>query len=340
MKKDYSNNKTTENKNLKSATLQDLQAELLALLKVFDRVCRKNNIEYWLDAGTLLGAVRHKGYIPWDDDIDIGVPAGDYHRLISALNSESKTNKNIFLHYEHNNVSKGVAERLSTTKMMMCIGNKIVACFIDIFPCRIINKTDKQNDININNIAQYFYFGRVLSDTKIDKKYIKNTLKSALIEKRKFTQYFHYDYLPNCNHRAPESIVSTISTTSSDAVCGTNVYFPYTDIFPLRKITFEGLESFAPNNFENYLRCIYGDYMTLPPKSKQTSKHSNDLYFCSSREFALETTAAVIVKGNSSFYRNPLHRALKTFAQFLGIDKKLRNWDNSRRKRKYAKKNN
>lgn len=321
-----------EIKDLKSATLQDLQTELLALLKILDRVCRQNNIEYWLDAGTLLGAVRHKGFIPWDDDIDISVPAGDYQRLLSALDLESKTNKDIFLYYTHNNnVSKGVVERLSTTKMMMRRGNKMVACFVDIFPCRIINKTDKENDINIYNIAQYFYFGRTLNGAKIDKKYIKNTLKSALIEKRKFTEYFHYDYLLNCNKMSSESIASFSEGS-------TNIYFQYIDIFPLRKITFEGVSFFAPNNYENYLNTVYGDYMTLPPKSERIARHAHELYFCHSKKFVLESTAKVLVNGEPSFYRSPIQRFFIGLVQNLGVREKLRNWDKARRERKHAKK--
>jgi len=322
-----------KNQYLKPATLQDLQTELLALLKVLDRVCRENNIEYWLDAGTLLGAVRHKGFIPWDDDIDISVPAGDYQRLLSALDSESKTNKDIFLYYTHNNVSKGIVERLSTTKMMMRRGNKMVACFVDIFPCRIIDKADKENDINIYNIAQNFHFGRVLNGAKVDKKYIKNTLKSALIEKRKFTEYFHYDYLSNCNKISSESIASF-----SEAICGANTYFPYIDVFPLRKITFEGVSSFAPNNYENYLSTVYGDYMTLPPKSEQIARHAHELYFCNSKKFVLESTTKVLINDESSFYLSPIRRFFIRLIQNLGMREKLRNWDKARRERKHAKK--
>ena len=68
---------TIDKHTLKPATLKDLQVELLKLLKIIDKTCKENNIQYWLDAGTLLGAVRHKGYIPWDDDIDIMVSYSD-----------------------------------------------------------------------------------------------------------------------------------------------------------------------------------------------------------------------------------------------------------------------
>lgn len=319
-------------------TLKDLQNELLSLLKIVDKICKKNNIEYWLDAGTLLGAVRHQGFIPWDDDIDISVPAGDYHRLLSALDAESEANKDIFLYSEHNNVPRFTPERLASTKMIILRGKKKFACFIDIFPARIINKTNRENDRSISNTAEYFVFGSALNNKKINSKYVKNSLKKAFEEKQKFTEYFHFNYLPSCNHRTSDSLIATIATTSNDAICGTEAYFPYKDIFPLQNINFEGVDAFAPNNFDKYLKKVYGDYMVLPPKSKQIAKHANDIYFCSSRQFALDATSKSLTSNAKSFYRNPVQRLLKKIIQKSGVYKNIKNWDKTRRIRKYNKK--
>jgi lipopolysaccharide cholinephosphotransferase len=326
-----------EKKYLIQATLKDFQREMLRLLTVIDGVCRSNNIEYWLDAGTLLGAIRHKGFIPWDDDIDIGVPAGDYHRLIAALDVESKNYDDIFLYCEHNDIPRSAPEKLASTKMAMKRGGKIFSCFVDIFPARIIDKADRENDQKISKIVEHFTFGSALDGSKIDKKYIKNNLKSAIKAKQAFTKYFHFDYLPSCDHRNSESIVATIATTSSDAVCGTDAYFSYTDIFPLKIITFEGLSSFAPHETEKYLSTVYGDYTKLPPESSQVAKHADELYFCSSNRFALEETKNSLIKSSQSFYRAPLKRLVKNLIKNIGIYEKIKNWDRERRKHKYAK---
>jgi lipopolysaccharide cholinephosphotransferase len=324
---------TIDKHTLKPATLKDLQVELLKLLKIIDKTCKENNIQYWLDAGTLLGAVRHKGYIPWDDDIDISVPAADYQRLISALDKETKINKNIFLHYKSNNLSSGMVERLATTKIMMQRGRKMVACFVDIFPCRIINKIDKKTDIATYNIAQFFRYGRVLNGAKIDKIYKKNSLNSALNAKVEFNTYFQFSYLSNCNKTKDDSIASF-----SESIRGKNTYFPYTDIFPLKEIEFEGIRSFAPNNVESYLTTVYGNYMELPPMSEQVPKHGHPLYFCNSREFVLKSTAKALKKDDISFYRGPIRRFFTELSQILGVREKLRNFDNARRERRYTKK--
>jgi lipopolysaccharide cholinephosphotransferase len=329
-----------ENGSLRPATLKDLQIELLGLLKIIDKICRKQNIEYWLDAGTLLGAVRHKGFIPWDDDIDICVPAGEYHRLISALDIESKSNKNIFLYSEHITIPKSVPlrfEKLATTKMIMRRGKKIFACCVDIFPARIINKLDKKNDQNISHTAEYFSFGRSLKGAEIDSIYVKNTLKGALIEQQKFMQYYHFDYLPSCNYRNSDSIVFTIATNSNDSISDTDIYTPYVDIFPLREMDFEGVKCFIPNNFKNCLSIVYGDYMVLPPKSKQIAKHADKFYFCNSDKFAFEATTESLINSFPSFYRTPISRFFKKIIKDSEMYKKMRNWDNNRRNKKYSK---
>jgi hypothetical protein len=198
--------------------------------------------------------------------------------------------------------------------------HKLFACFIDIFPVRMINKMDKKKDINLVNTTEYFTNGGVRSGKKIDKKYRKNILKDALIEKQKFIQHFH-EYLPNCNCRPSKSVVATEIMVFNEE---TNDYFLYTDIFPLRKITFEGIDSFMPNNFENYLSVIYGDYMTPPSKSKQISKHANKFYFCHSDQFALEATTTNLIEQNKDFYRYSTHRFFRNLAINIGMYKKIK----------------
>ena len=75
---------------MKELTLQEIQAISLEILKVFDAFCRENGIRYFLSNGTLLGAVRYKKFIPWDDDIDVLVPREDYDRLIRIFRDDDR----------------------------------------------------------------------------------------------------------------------------------------------------------------------------------------------------------------------------------------------------------
>ena len=75
-------------KRFKENELRSCQLKQLEILKIFDRICRKHNLRYWIDGGTLLGAVRHKGFIPWDDDLDVAMPSEDYKKLDQIIQSE------------------------------------------------------------------------------------------------------------------------------------------------------------------------------------------------------------------------------------------------------------
>jgi lipopolysaccharide cholinephosphotransferase len=307
------------------AKLKDLQAELLNLLKIIDRVCRENDIEYWLEAGTLLGAVRHGGFIPWDDDIDISVPAGSYLQLITALDAESKTSKDIFLYYEHNNVPKNGIEKVATTQMMMRTKGVMSACFVDIFPARMISKSDMEKDLSIINVNQYFDGGSTTKiGVEIDKKYIKNNFKDAFLEKEKFTQYYHFEYLPSCDYRGDGGI---IKRSSMEYYLGVDSYFPYSDVFPLQKITFEGFAFSCPSNVESYLTTWFDDYMTMPPKSHRVSKHADQLFFCSSAQFAKKATTNYLVEQSKEFYYFSIRRFVKDWSIRIGIFDKFKKFD-------------
>ena len=75
---------------MREILLDELKDRQIAILDVVDAFCRENNINYWLDSGTLLGAIRHGGYIPWDDDIDIGMLRPDYDRFLAMFNKFNK----------------------------------------------------------------------------------------------------------------------------------------------------------------------------------------------------------------------------------------------------------
>ena len=80
--------------------LDELKKIQLDILVFIDDFCEKNNINYWIDCGTLLGAVRHKGYIPWDDDIDIGMLREDYDKFMKIFNNCCNNSKYKFISYE------------------------------------------------------------------------------------------------------------------------------------------------------------------------------------------------------------------------------------------------
>ncbi len=77
---------------IESEILREAQLIMLDMLIEFDVICKKHQLRYWLDSGTLLGAVRHQGFIPWDDDIDISMPIEDYHRFLAVAPAELSSN--------------------------------------------------------------------------------------------------------------------------------------------------------------------------------------------------------------------------------------------------------
>ena len=107
-------------------TLRLVQMANLKLLKDFDKICKTNGLQYWADFGTLLGAVRHKGFIPWDDDIDVSMMRDDYEKIIEAFEKYSR-NKDIYAQFE--------VASTSTYRLAIKIRHKKCKhLFVDVFP--------------------------------------------------------------------------------------------------------------------------------------------------------------------------------------------------------------
>ena len=223
--------KPVEIKETHDKQLRNLQECDALLLVIFHKFCKKYNLNYWMDYGTLLGAVRHHGFIPWDDDMDVAMPREDYDRVEELLRKE------------FGNRDFSVEEHGTGRLIGFSYKHKETGIWLDIFP---VDTTSAESDIDkikeklSNRISIYrkFYNRCAEKHDRIffgEKSFYADDIKNEII--------YHcpeFKYLKNLVHNKS---------------C----------IFPLSTQTFEGYELNAPWNCDEYLRYIYGDnYMRFP----------------------------------------------------------------------------
>ncbi len=241
--------------------LRKAQLIMLDMLKEFDSICSEHNLRYWLDSGTLLGAVRHKGFIPWDDDIDISMPIEDYNKFLEIASNE--LSEDIFLQTKQSDrefkfdYAKLRSNRASIVEFHE--KNREVnyhqGVFVDIFPMITIEKTQE----NINLYEELFKELRANSAISL------HTPNGVDNPKRR-EELIKLFKLTHQGWDRDDTIV-----IYSGEMPDLAAWFDFKEIFPLKKIEFEGLEFMAPKNPQHYLSQVYSfNYMEIPPKEKRT----------------------------------------------------------------------
>ncbi len=217
--------------------IRKIQLANLALLKELDYVCKQNGLKYWLDFGTLLGAIRHRGFIPWDDDIDTGMLREDYNKIIEAFKT---TSRNPDIYAEVSCCGKGDC-------LIKVRHKKCEYLFLDIFPYDLYPSLQEKEQ-------------KIL--TKSWKKLIKKEIR-PLSSKEEI------------NSKLQELRDKIFFKTSEnlDLVYGIDYNHPYDNwfckyefVFPLKEAEFEGYNFPVMNNTDAYLRKTFGDYMSYPKK--------------------------------------------------------------------------
>lgn len=252
--------------NPEGSTLRKAQLRMLDILKVVDAICQKHNIEYFLDAGSLLGAVRHGGFIPWDDDLDIAVRKEDFGRLCKFLKQELPDNlvfQDRFTDWNMPIIIAKVRDKNSYIYEDSCTDKmNEKGLFIDIFPI------EKVPSMRWKRIVDYPY-GHCIraihnyTDTK-DKIISCFVFPFAwlLVQLTRLVNLFiPSDKVAPCYGWKP-----TYNNYSSQ------------DVFPTRRIPFEGFMARVPNNPDAVLKALYGDYMQIPPEEKRMV-HSTKIEF-------------------------------------------------------------
>ena len=261
---------------------EEVKEILLSIIKRVDEICKDNNLTYFLFSGTLLGAIRHKGFIPWDDDIDILMPRDDYNKLNEII--KSKDDGLSFLCFENDsNYIYPFGKVCRTDTRMIENGYKHIdnlGIYVDVFPLDKQGKDLKQSQALVKKMRILNAF---LFESNLDK-YHRNS-KKWYYEIPKFFMYpvskiFGTKYwIKKINKTAQK-----YNDNNSD-FCGCNVDPNYhiclkSEWFSSSiEVKFEKYMLKAPIGYDSLLRAMYGDYMQLPPENKRVSHHDIEAYY-------------------------------------------------------------
>jgi len=235
--------------------LKQAQHIMLEGLVCFDAICKKHGLKYWLDSGTLLGAVRHQGFIPWDDDIDLSMPLEDYLKFQEVAADELE--EGMFLQTSQTDPAfpfdyMKIRNDRATIVEFHEDGKHVdyhQGVFVDIFPMLAIRKSK----LHLWFYRFSFVTIRLFSAKHLNLPFVRSLFVKALLKlhrgwERKNTMVIYGGEMPD--------VAAAFNMTS---------------VFPLQEIGFEGKSFSSPYSAKDYLEQIYSfDFMELPPEDKRT----------------------------------------------------------------------
>lgn len=294
----------------RNVTLCEIQNEMLRLLNLVSMICQKHEISYWIDSGTLLGAIRHEGFIPWDDDLDICVMKSDYDKLMGLLATEITQSERAFLLYPPGSTSFWCNYLCSADYYLSTARGHEQACRIDIFPMKCLKKEKEEEDRYLSDIANFYIRGKRLYSHTLPNFYKNHTFEQALEKKRKFLNEYMGCYMNKNGEPFPEGLITHSHGVSYHGK--EKEYFLYSDIFPIQNSKFHGYFFNIPNNSHSYLEKLYGDYKKLPKKKDR--KPAFD-FFLFKKGINIENSPIQKKEKESFFYikKSPLYKLKITY---------------------------
>ncbi len=270
---------------MREMNIEEMRAVQMDLLDVFDRTCREHGLTYSLCGGTLIGAVRHGGYIPWDDDIDVMMPRPDYDRFIQLRFEEpylleapellGKEKPYVYMYAKLYNTKTVLIEDPHMKRLQSHV-------YIDVFPLDAIaddEETFRKEFTRIRkNIWNYITMEQADSFLQVKGLSLPRRIKwtaARMMRNLLPPRYYYYKALEIIRTRDYDSARFTGHPLSE----ARPVYrYPKEIMVMDNHVAFEGKEYSAMHDYKEFLRIHYGDYMQLPPVEERV-RHDNIAYY-------------------------------------------------------------
>lgn len=262
--------------------LRKLQLVQLEILKDFIEVCKKYDLDYIMLGGTGIGVVRHQGFIPWDDDIDVAMPRKDYDRFMEVYKKEIGDRYKVLTPLIDKNYTCNVTHfQKKGTKFVPYISKhlKCDLCIdIDIFPMDNMPDDSKQRSRQLkrtwvlNKLIFLCGHPNPIIPWKGAKKKAAAFICAAVHYVLRFChvspKFLYKCLIKECtryNH-LDTKYINAFEVTMSD-----RAYLSKEEMYPLKEMLFEGIPVSMPNAYDTYLRRLFGDYMQMPPEDKRVN---------------------------------------------------------------------
>lgn len=270
---------------MKELTMTDIQQVELSILKEVSKICNKLDLRYYITFGTLIGAVRHGGFIPWDDDLDIMMPRKDYDELLNYfIKNENKIYPLKAIYVWRKRKYRYAMARITDMSTVIkysyygAYTEDDMGAFIDIYPLDGMGNISS-NAIKLSKktafIKKWIFWAHYSKHTPNDNKF-KNLYAVILERIAHFIgeDYFQQKLIAYTKKYDYDSSKYVGCITWHDAI----YHFERSDIDGSITLEFEGEKFRVPKKYDAFLRKIYGNYIKLPPENERCATHYYEAY--------------------------------------------------------------